>query len=392
MRSSSPVRRTVLAAAIAAGCPATLLAAPGPDLAPYTAARFVPYANAAGATAPFTDPPRLAFLVRAPDGTAARPFTMTMDTGTTGVVISAASLPGYAPSGLPQGWEFLSSSKLLWVGHWIPRELVFLDASGHELAAAAVPVLAVETQYTCPGWSEQANQPTCAEPVSTVAMPANIAYMGVGFGREHDGQPQGTPDKNPLLNLVAIDGQRIRADAYRPGYIITPTGVHLGLTPANSHGFAWLKLQGRSLDRAGNPASADPRDWPQAAMSVAVNGGPPQPGVALIDTGIAQMYLTVADPAQLPTEPVANPSRNGAAATGLAPGATVVVTFPDALHPVARYGFTVGDATNPATPGVVLLNHGAARAYVNAGRHFLRDDEIAFDAAGGWFGFRKAAR
>jgi hypothetical protein len=49
------------------------------------------------------------------------------------------------------------------VGHWIPRELVFLDASGDQPTTATVPVLAVETQYTYPGWSEQANQPTCAE-------------------------------------------------------------------------------------------------------------------------------------------------------------------------------------------------------------------------------------
>jgi hypothetical protein len=42
----------------------------------------------------FTDPPKLSFLVQAPGGGVSREFTMTMDISTTGVVISAADLPG----------------------------------------------------------------------------------------------------------------------------------------------------------------------------------------------------------------------------------------------------------------------------------------------------------
>jgi hypothetical protein len=389
MGALSLVVRITIAAAVSVGGPATVLAEPGPDLHTYTAARFVPFANAGKGSNAFTDPPKLSFLVQAPDGGASRQFTMIMDTGTTGVVISATDLPGYAAVGNPQGWEFLSSSKLLWVGHWIPRELIFLDSSGNQLATATVPVLAVETQYTCPGWREQANQPTCAESQKTVTMPAGIAYMGVGFGREHDGQPQGTPDKNPLLNLTAIDGQRVRRSTYRSGYIITRNGVHVGLSAANSLDFAWVKLQGRSLDKTGNSVSDDPRDWPQASMAVSVNGGPSQSGLVLIDTGIAQMYLTVSNPSQLPTQSVRNPSLKGAAAIGLASGAEVTVSFPDVDRPVAQYSFTVGDTTNEAAPSAVLVTHGATPAFVNTGRHLLRDYDVAFDADGGWFGVRK---
>jgi hypothetical protein len=389
MGTLSLVVGITVAAAVSVGGIATALAEPGPDLHAYTAARFVPFANPSKGPNAFTDPPKLSFLVQAPDGGASRQFTMIMDTGTNGVVISASDLPGYTAVGNPQGWEFLSSSKLLWVGHWIPRELVFLDASGNQLATATVPVLAVETQYTCPGWSELANQPACADSQKTVTMPAGIAYMGVGFGREHDGQPQGTPDKNPLLNLTAIDGEGIRLGTYRAGYIITPNGVHVGLSAANSRGFAWLKLHGRSLDKRGNPVSDDPRDWPQASMAVSVNGGASQSGSVLIDTGIAQMYLTVSHPSQLPTQSVRNPSLKGAAATGLASGAEVTVSFPGVNRPVAQYSFTVGDTANEAAPSVVLVTHGDMPAFVNTGRHLLRAYEVAFDADGGWFGFRK---
>ncbi|WP_413989869.1 hypothetical protein ACMDCR_28705 [Labrys okinawensis] len=383
----------LLAAPLASGFATGALGQSGPDLHAYTAARFVPYTNAGSGAAPFTKAPKLSFLVQVPGGSASHQFTMTMDTGSTGVVISAADLPGYSTANAqyPQGWEFLSSSKLLWVGRWIPRELVFLDASGAGLATAQVPVLAVETQYTCPGWSEKRNQPTCTDPQQTVSMPTGIAYMGVGFGREHDGQPQGTPDKNPFLNLTAIEGRPIRPDTYRSGYIVTPSGVHLGLSRANSHDFSWTRLQGPSLDAAGKPASNDPRDWKQAAMTVSVNGQPAEAGAVLIDTGIQQMYLTVSNPSALPTQPVPNPSREGAEATGLAAGAEMTVSFPDEATPVAQYAFTAGDVADKAAPSVVLVNRPGTPAFVNTGRHFLRDYDVAFDADGGWFGFRKVA-
>ncbi|GLS20737.1 hypothetical protein GCM10007874_37540 [Labrys miyagiensis] len=381
----------LLAATLAAGFSAGALAQSGPDLHAYTMARFVPYTNAGSGKAPFTGAPKLSFLVQVPGGGASHPFTMTMDTGSTGVVISAADLPGYssADDKYPLGWEFLSSSKLLWVGRWIPRELVFLDAAGGELATAKVPVLAVETQYSCPGWSEKRNQPTCANPQETTSMPTGIAYMGVGFGREHDGQPQGTPDKNPFLNLTAIEGRPIQPGIYRPGYIVTPSGVHLGLSQANSHDFSWTRLQGHSLDATGKPSSNDLRDWAQAQMAVSVNGQPAETGPVLIDTGIKQMYLTVSNPSALPTEPVPNPSRAGAEATGLTAGAEVTVSFPDGASPIAQYAFTVGDTGDKAAPSVVLVNRPGTPAFVNTGRHFLRDYDVAFDADGGWFGFRK---
>jgi len=124
-------------------------------------------------------------------------------------------------------------------------------------------MLALETQYTCPDWSEKANQPTCAEPRKTVTRPTGIAYMGVGFGREHDGQPQGTPDKNPLLNLTAIDGTPIQPGTYRAGYVVTPSGVHVGLSAANSHDFALGKLQGHSLDKTGSRHPTTPAIGPR---------------------------------------------------------------------------------------------------------------------------------
>ncbi|GKS96087.1 hypothetical protein [Acidovorax sp. SUPP2825] len=361
----------------------------GPDLRADTAARFLAFAPARNPELAMTDAPALAFGVRVPGTSAAAPFTMTMDTGSTGVVVSATDLPGFseqeAESGV-KGWEFLSSSKRLWIGRWVPRELVFRDPAGGEVVAR-VPVLAVQEEIICPGWSEKANVPTCEKPEKTTAQPRGIAYMGVGFGREHDGQPQGTPDKNPLLNIVSIDGQPVAPGSMRSGFIVTAKGVHVGLTRANTAGFSYVKLQGRSLNAAGQPASSDPRDWPQATMAVSVNGAASQTGAVLVDTGIAQMYLTVANPSALPTTAIPNPSLKGAMATGLVAGTSVQVSFPDDAAPVAQYTFQVG---TPQAPTAVIVTRPSAQAFVNTGRHLLRQHDVLFDADGGWFGLRRS--
>lgn len=386
-----------MAAVVAAGLAAPAAAQSpnaGPDLQGYTAARFIPYANAGGGTVPFTDPAKLNFVVQAPGGGASGTFTVTMDTGSTGVVISAADLPGYSAAdaaNYPQGWEYLSSSKRLWIGRWLPRQLVFVDTAGNPLVTASVPVLAVETEINCPGWDEKVNTPTCDKPKSTTQNPTGIAYMGVGFGREHDGQPQGTPDKNPLLNITAIGGQPVTKGSFRAGYIVSQGGVHVGLTSANTTNFVYTKLQGRSLNAAGQPASDDPRDWPQATMAVSVNGAPAQSGPVLIDTGIPQMYLTVSNPQALPTQPVQNPSVPNATVTGLAPGAQVTIFFPDADKRVAQYDFTVGNGS-PLAPSVAIVTSAGTPAFVNTGRHLLRGKDVLYDADGGWFGFRTTAQ
>ncbi|WP_201525451.1 hypothetical protein, partial [Klebsiella pneumoniae] len=102
--------------------------AAGPVLRPGTNAHFIPFASPPGdQSLPMANAPRLAFEVRMPaDGPVnapARTFTVTMDTGSTGVVISAVDLPGYSRAGEARdthpGWEFLSSSKRLWIGHWV---------------------------------------------------------------------------------------------------------------------------------------------------------------------------------------------------------------------------------------------------------------------------------
>jgi hypothetical protein len=101
------------------------------------------------------------------------------------------------------GSSFLSSSKRLWVGHWVPLTVTFLDQNDKPVATSFVPVLGVEQEVICPSYVQGTTCPD--QPLQQAT--GDIIYMGVGFAREHDHQPQGTPDKNPLLNLTSI-GQK----------------------------------------------------------------------------------------------------------------------------------------------------------------------------------------
>ncbi len=365
----------VLSAALATAVPA--LAQTGPDLNAFSQTRLIPFTPWPKGQTPFEAPPRVTLRLEGPLG-AYQPPPVVMDTGSTGVVISASDLPGYSAAkaaAYPAGWEFLSSSKRLWVGHWVPTTIVFLDARG-EAARAQVPILVVETAMRCPGYDVKGAPGTCAEPSEVVNLPKGIAYLGVGFGREGNGQSQGTPDKNPLLNLTAIGGQPIASGSFRKGYVVTQEGVRVGLTASVAAGFRFLKLDARG---AGGPL-----DWLQAPMHVAAGDQPAQPGSLLIDTGIPTMYLGVAHPEALQTVTETNPSTKKPAKV-LAPGQTVTITVP--TQPATTFAFTMGSG-EATVPSQVLVNSPSAKGFVNTGRHVLRRYEVMFDADGGWFGLR----
>ena len=216
--------------------------------------------------------------------------------------------------------------------------------------------------------------------------------MGVGFGREHDGQPQGTPDKNPLLNITSIDGKPVQPGTMRSGYILTPQGVHVGLTPAKTSGFAYTKL-----------SCSQPRDCSQAPICVAVDGSSCAQGSVLVDTGIPQMYLSVPPGVPVRTQSVPDPSNRALQICALRNGSRVTVRF-GAPNAIAFYSFVVAQSpAQPTQPTLVLLPPSTAGsppacvppsgapgrpAFVNTGGNFLQGFDVLFDADGGLFGLR----
>lgn len=351
----------------------------------FTIQAFIPFdPSTANDRVPFTDDVRTAVQVRS--GDTSKTFHPIIDTGSCGFVVSAADLPGWNKTDAsrhPSGWEFLSSSKILYSGHWIPRDLYFTNA-GVEVHAR-IPVLAVETRTHCPNYNRTRDTSRCATPTdgskTTVTnMPKGIRVLGVGFGREKDGQPQGTPDKNAFLNVRTIDRVNVKGNArFRNGYSITKDGITIGLTKANTVNMKFFKL---SLRNKGS----GPHDWAAIGCCMSVDGAACTRGTALVDTGVAQMYMTL--PLGTKVHRKEPPVLNN--------GSVVDVTLGAPSKIVASEKFTVGDAAgirNGVVPSSVRLTLADPRRnepHVNTGRHFLRAWRMSFDSDGGFLGFGKA--
>jgi hypothetical protein len=358
-----------------------------PSYNPFTQSATIPYDTTADPY-PFTSDLRTTVQVSSGvAGGLVKTYHPVIDTGSTGFMISAADLPNFGGCDtLPHGWEFLSSSKKLYSGCWVPYDVVFKNAAtGLFNIKARLPILAVEQRSVCPDYDEDVDTWSCPAPSGSVEnMPTGIRLMGVGFGRQNDGMPQGNPDKNTLLNIQSIAGTTVTGSAaFRVGYIIRDDGITVGLTRSNMAPFATktVKLSAGS--------SADYRDWAAVPVCIGVNHVTCVNGDGLIDTGIDQSYM------HGPTAWLSVVSRTGFVINN---GETVQWKFGTATEGyVVSEDFTVGDAPGIAS-GVVprevsLYLHPSSDGVtprVNTGRHILRRWDLAFDADFGSLSFAAA--
>ncbi len=336
--------------------------ASAPDYAGAGASTFLAFLNAPMAGQPTTRSPKLGLAFG--DGQVRRGV---MDTGSTGVVVSATSIPNLEQlPDLGPGELTYSSSGRIEKGRWVMTPLTLSGANGASVTTRPMPVLAV---------SEIACTPT-ARRCRVRKNPRNIAMIGVGFARQHDHQAKGTPDHNPLLMVQGM-GDPGMPGKIRRGYVVTRRGVHVGLDAAVTAGFSYLKLD----------KSPVYPDWSAAPMCTSVAGKAPAAcGTMLMDTGVTTMYLRV-PPEQLAGQTVPN----GKGAVMLAPGTTLAFTVPG-LAKVA-YSFKVGDFGNPVAPLDVILvqqdvNPGP---FVNTSARFLNAFDYLYDADAGFVGFRPLA-
>jgi hypothetical protein len=324
---------------------------------------FLSYANAPGEHQNITQVPKLKISF------GDTPSEIVMDTGSTGIVVSASRIPNI--DALPSGGDgrlTYSSSGRIMIGRWVVTPVTIIGGNGATARTAPMPVLAV-TRIECTSWARRCT-PT--------DNPRGVAMMGVGFGREHDHQTQSGPDRNPFLRIAhtaerASDGESARD--MRRGYVVTRRGVHLGLTADNTRGaFHWLQLA--RMD--------DGRDWRETPACISVNNGNAACGAMLVDTGITTMFLTV------PEDQVARALRRGPnRSITLAAGSKVTISAGPADAPQASYTFAVGDRRNPLAPDrITFIRRGGGAAFVNTGVHFLNGFDYLFDNDGGRVGFR----
>ncbi|SCW78775.1 hypothetical protein [Ancylobacter rudongensis] len=315
-----------------------------PDYAPYREGLFLRYLNA--------EPGEIDGVPRIGLSLGGRPLRAVIDSGSTGIVVAAEFVPGFEtmPSLGPAKLTYSSSGRVM-LGQWVVMPVTLSGREGASVTTDPLPVLVV-TEVQCLDYARVC-QPTNA--------PRNIAMVGVGFAREGDSQSQSTPDKNPLLHVTGGEGAR------RQGYILSPEGVHVGLTAANTRGaFRYVKLDRRP----------DGTDWAPLPGCVALGGSTlPACGTVLVDTGVSVMYMTV-------------PEAQAAGAQGtLPPGTQVAISIGTEGSAFPLYSFNAGDG-GPMSPSAIHLRVADDRTFVNTSYHLLNGFDVLFDGEGGYVGFR----
>ena len=360
----------------------------------YTVEVTIPYYINVEALAaiPFSEAPRVNVELR--NGDSKITYHPIIDTGTCGYIVSVDSFPGWSEklaNASERGWEFLSSSKKLYAGHWIPVDIFYIDAPTE--VKARVPVLVVEQSTICPHYNKSKDTDSCPEFEGIVPdvtqYPANISLFGVGFGRRNDGQPQGSPDKNPFLNVISINKTATDTDTFRNGYMLDPDGITIGLTGFNTEdSFRWNAL------RRGVLWDSDHRDWQAARGCFGIDGGRCVEGNLLIDTGISHSYLTLPNGTEVNQHTDINPSTH-ASAQALDNGTVVQLKVRDDFGYAVDQDFLLGSVEGiksgpvPSMVIVTLASPLEREPFFNTGRHFLREWKLAFDAIGGRLGFQR---
>ena len=297
-----------------------------------------------------------------------------MDTGSVGIIASEDHFrPGRNARNLGPGQQTYSSSGIVENGTWWLDTVYMYDAEGNRMAEAEVPVLLVRS-ITCLPDARDCRPRERAH---------GVAMMGVGFDREGDKQPHGTPDYNAFLNLRRVTGpdggMRRRPEGWRNGYVVTARGVYLGLNSANTANAAFVKL-------APNPDYSTPElpEWMPTPMTLTVNGVSAE-GRLLMDTGVRVSYLS--PPAGVQLGPL-GPCREARSDRCAPPQTRVTVSIPSQSNPVASYSYTVGRDDNPMQPDDVVIVHDASGAFLNTSRHFLAGMNLIYDETGGYVGFQ----
>jgi hypothetical protein len=292
-----------------------------------------------------------------------RQLRAVMDTGSTGIVVSAAAIPNIdrLPNRGPGTLTYTSSGRIM-QGDWVVTRVTIAGANGASATTSPMPVLAVRS-IAC---LDNARNCTARED------PRRVAMIGAGFGRRGNREGPPGPEKNPFINLAGTGSDR---GGLRRGYIVSSAGVQIGLTGADpGDGYVTVQL-----------ARDDARqDWSAAPACITIDDRTPACGTVLPDTGVAGMFLS------LPASEEQAAGSNGTD-RGLSPGAKVTISLaPGTSAPgAASYSFRVGDVSNPLAPArVTLVGRGDRPTFVNTGVHLLNGFDYLFDADKGIVGYR----
>lgn len=281
----------------------------------------------------------------------AMPRRFGMDTGSTGIVVSADHFePGSGDTNDGPGQLTYNSSGRILHGTHYTTDVEILQNDDRPAATARVQVLRVD-RISC-----LRNARDC-EPNSR---PRGVAFMGIGFDRAAAQGTDDTAPRNPFVNITS-------PGSLRPGYIVTRAGVHLGMSAALTRDFAFIKLTPKGTSSAGGLTQ-----WNAASLTVSVDGQVGT-GTSLPDTGIPYMFLSP-------------PPGSLARGERVPQGTRIEIWLPGQGGPGAFYQVAAGDRSNRMQPErVVVVNDPGV--FVNTGRMFFEGFDYLYDAVGGYVGY-----
>lgn len=312
-----------------------------------------------------------------------------MDTGSTGIVIGSGNpaISGISYNVNKPGWVYYSSSGTLLTGFFTNSSSVaFTSTQGAQTAVAQLPLLIATNSYCIKPNAPDASQCFAAPNPGT-------AMMGVGFDRNTMGTaavdplqgenlviqllsaPPTPASLNPFLNLTQMQQGTMRA-----GYIVTPTGVALGLTGTNTaavngNAFAYGQLLPLS--------PTQPNNWQAQPMVLTVTNpqgvtSGPQSGSILMDTGVQDGFIVL---------PSVNKAAFVNADNELTNGVNVTVNLLG-TQGLVGYTFTVGTNNTQVPNGVFWADPPGSPNFFNSSLHTYMAFNVLYDAEGGFVGIQ----
>ena len=202
----------------------------------------------------------------------------------------------------------------------------------------------------------------------------DIHYLGIGFDRNKTGAGDlfDSPSENLALQLTdAQNGTDING-----GYILSQTGVTLGITAANSAGFNMITL---------DPNQPVPGDWlPEHGcyQFTTLLGSPQFCGNLLLDVGIPEMFIDLS----FDQRPSGSYDSNNRVPAGLG----MNIQAGSTSNPAMSYNFTAVQPPDTAdrTRATYVRWINDDNVFVNTGRRPLLNFDYLYSGQCGEVGFR----
>jgi hypothetical protein len=374
----------------------------------YTNSYFLPYDNSPGfGSANPTDA-----AVKVSIGTLN--IALNLDTGSRGLFISSDTLSNNVTTNASSfaGQIDLSSSHRVYLGDWTTTAVNFSVTNQSGIATnvtASIPILDVQTiasegsgtatfsivgtapvngnvtltngallAYTNRSFSLSGGQAVSYS--NNVGLLSPVSNFGVGFDLNGHGTGPVTNNENQsynaFLNLGAMTNGSMVA-----GYIITPTGVQLGLTQTTTN-FAYTKLQPTGFTNA--PALNTAPDWQTPTGQVVYGGVTNAAGSVVLDSGIGYSFLSLPG---LTNGGLSNPPLSiNLINSGGAVGYKITTDSNNILNP--SFNTATSNVTLSAPSGGIYSQNQSpiGDQYFNSGRNVFNAFDMLYDGQNGYVG------